>query len=244
MSKKSTKIIAAAGVVAGLGVAALPALTFAVGVNGQADIYAEVLPAIAMTIVGNNDDTDGAGTSSEQEYTTNPVTAGVGVSAPNGVTAIGSYIPSSMDIANGRSSSYIFLLPNATVDGNDTNGFKSTVTVYTNATSGYHLAIKADTSTDLTKIGASDVIPAGTITSPATTFDLSAGTAAWGYKVNTSATGGVGYKAITLSDVDIETTATASTSGDATEVYYGVATAADQATGVYKGTVVYTATTN
>ena len=55
MSKKSTKIIAVAGVVAGLGVAALPALTFAASTSGQVTLSAEVQEAIAMTIEGNGD---------------------------------------------------------------------------------------------------------------------------------------------------------------------------------------------
>lgn len=54
---KTTKIIAALGVVAGLGVAALPAFTFATdpSVSGDVQVLVEVEPAIAMAITGNND---------------------------------------------------------------------------------------------------------------------------------------------------------------------------------------------
>lgn len=56
---KTTKIVAALGIVAGLGVAALPAFTYAAQtpqhVTGDVDLYVEVQPAIAMTITGNND---------------------------------------------------------------------------------------------------------------------------------------------------------------------------------------------
>lgn len=57
---KTTKIVAALGIVAGLGVAALPAFTYATqtsqSVTGDVNLYVEVQPAIAMTITGNNDD--------------------------------------------------------------------------------------------------------------------------------------------------------------------------------------------
>ena len=53
---KTTRIIAALGVVAGLGVAALPAFTYATEtVTGDVEVDVEILPAIAMTISGNND---------------------------------------------------------------------------------------------------------------------------------------------------------------------------------------------
>ena len=77
---KTTKIVAALGIVAGLGVAALPAFTYAAqpqSVNGDVDLYVEVLPAIAMTITGNNDDnyfygTRGTFTAAEPAGTENP----------------------------------------------------------------------------------------------------------------------------------------------------------------------------
>lgn len=52
---KTTKIIAALGVVAGLGVAALPAFTYATSTTGDVQVVVEVDSAIAMTIAGNND---------------------------------------------------------------------------------------------------------------------------------------------------------------------------------------------
>lgn len=54
---KTTKIIAALGVVSGLGVAAMPALTFADGtsVSGNVKVEVEIEPAIAMRIHSNND---------------------------------------------------------------------------------------------------------------------------------------------------------------------------------------------
>ena len=237
MSKKSTKIIAAAGVVAGLGVAALPAMTFATeSVSGDVDLYAEVLPAIAMTITGNNDDNGHYGSGNGAVDVFNPATAASstidGHTTPATATSV-------------ASSSWVSLLPNAIANGNDTNGFKSTITVYTNNATGYTLNVKdADSTLALTKVGSTETIPAGTVTSPATTFDLVAGTAAWGYKVDTASADGAGYKPISASDAQVKTKATPTSGGEATNVYYGVATDDDQATGVYTDTITYTATTN
>ncbi len=232
MSKKSTKIIAVAGVVAGLGVAALPALTFAAeSVSGSVDLYAEVVPAIAMTITGNNDNNSHYGSGNGAVDVFNPATAASSVIDTHTTPATATTV---------ASSSWISLLPNAVANGNDTNGFKSTINVYTNAHSGYTLKVKdADATLALTKVGSTE-----TIAALAADGSLSAGTPAWGYKVDTASTDGTGYKAITAADVDVKTKATPTSGGEETIVYYGVATAATQATGVYTDTITYTATTN
>ena len=229
---KTTKIIAALGVVAGLGVAALPAFTYATSVSGNADVIVEVGDAIAMSIVGNQDGVQGSGYNN------------VNIKSAE-IDTIGQNIDISdfdYPTATTTSGSKIDILPFEYKDGNNTNNFKSAVTVYTNA-NYYGLSIKAQDGTAL--VNQSDnsaTIPAGTIEAPATTFDLAAGTSAWGYKVNTPAEGGAGYKAITAGDVEINEEAALAT-GNTTNVYYGVATSATQKTGTYKGTVVYTATT-
>ena len=234
---KTTKIIAALGVVAGLGVAALPAFTYATEtVSGDVDLYVEVLPAIAMTIAGNNDDNGHYGSGNGAVDVFNPATAASssidGHTTPATATSV-------------ASSSWGSMLPNAVLNGNDTNGFKSTIKVYTNNATGYTLNVKdADSTLALTKVSSTETIPAGTVTAPATTFDLVAGTAAWGYVVDTASADGTGYKAITASDVQVKTKATPTSGGEETKVYYGVATASDQATGVYADTITYTATTN
>lgn len=249
---KSTKIIAAIGVVAGLGIAALPAFTYATEtVSGEVDLYVEVQPAIAMTIVGNNDDTDGEGTDSAQIYTTDPVTTGVDVYTPSGASTIdGHTVGALYDSTNLQTSgSYTSLLPNAKVEGSSANGFRSTITVYTNNASGYVLAVKdSDSTLALTN---------GDYTIPATSGTLAAGTAGWNYDVirhgatadSTFAPTEAGDteeltgQAITASDVQIDNWTAKTSSGRDTIVDYNVATAADQATGVYSDTIVYTATT-
>ena len=229
---KSTKIIAALGVVAGLGVAALPAFTYAAEtVTGNVDLYVDVVPAIAMTITGNNDDNSHYGSGNGAVDVFNP--AGAASSSIDGH-------PTPATPTTTASSSWASMLPNAIVDGDDTNGFKSTITVYTNNASGYTLNVKdADATLALTKVGSTETIPALTADG-----DITPGTAAWGYKIDTAATEGVGYKAIKATDAQVKTRATKTSGGEQTKVYYGVATASDQATGTYTDTIVYTATTN
>ena len=222
MSKK-TKIIAALGVAAGLGVAALPAASFASStVAGQVELTADVNEAIAMTILGNGDPTSG------EPAVQVP---GVDVYTPTGASTIDGYpVGTLYDPTNLQtSSSTVSLLPNAA----DTTTATSAITVYTNAAAGYNLSVKdADSTTALVNgSDSSATIPAGT--------SITAGTAAWGYKV-----GDGNFTAITDSDVQIDTFAGPTSGGNTTNVTYGVSTASDQKTGTYSDTIIYTATTN
>ena len=288
---KTTKIIAALGVVAGLGVAALPAFTYASeAVDGYVEVDVRVEDAIAMTIVGNNDDSEYYGTEAsvsydavtpEEDQVGNPQNphdlgwyerSGDGETIPYSYTlsndstvdgnktyyartatpgsyasvdtfspsgAAGSTIdthPTPATAVEGTSSSYISLLPNAVKIGNSENNFRSTITVYTNNASGYDLTlIDEDDDNDLVK--ESDVtIPATAATT------LSAGTAAWGYRVS----GDTDWLAVPEEGdtaATIDTLGTKTTGGRQVIVEYGVATAADQATGLYSDTIIYTATT-
>ena len=163
---KTTKIIAALGVVAGLGVAALPAFTYATAtISEDVDLVVEVPSAIAIEISGNNDSGDYNAVAG-----VNPSNAQLKNTDGNVITAIA-----------GTSSSKAQILPNAIVEGGTSTGqdatFKSTIKVTTNATGGYNLAVKATTSTNLTS-GAGDTIPP--LAAAAASFTQ--GTAAWGVK--------------------------------------------------------------
>lgn len=284
---KSTKIIAALGVVAGLGVAALPAFSYATeNVTGDVQVQVEVLPAIAMTISGNNDGGTHSATSfkavtpegsevpseegwyelSDHTYSLSedssvdpektyyeaatPTYSAVDNFNPDtlvaGRTLDGHTIPATA--VAGTSSSYISLLPNSVIEGDTslkwnagtpTNNFGSEITVYTNAHSGYTLKLKdADANTDLTRQDGAAYIPAsGTA--------VAAGTAGWNYDVTLAdGTASIEHAAITASDATIDSLDTATSGGNKTYVDYNVATAHDQATGVYTDTIVYTAVTN
>lgn len=284
---KTTKIVAALGIVAGLGVAALPAFTYATteaSVTGDVEVIVEVEPAIAMTITGNNDgdvtDTDhtdmGVWTAvasptgnpsemgyyeldghvysrstdttvdSEKTYYTLviPDYAEVDNYAPSDLrdytqTLDGYTLPATA--VAGTSSSIASLMPNSNVLGvHDTReGFSSTITVYTNSTTGYTLAVRdKDSNTDLTHTSGQYYIPASNSA-------VVPGTSAWNYDVTTTDATPVvtEHQAITASDVSIDSLDTKTTNGRVTYVDYNVSTAADQATGYYTDTIVYTATT-
>ena len=247
---KSKTIIATLGIVAGLGAAALPLTSYATqtqqSVSGNVDLYVEVQPAIAMSITGNNDTNTYYGTQYDDNDTPEDTSddtpsdnAAVHVKNPSGASTINGQNVSSYEVgaATKASSSYLSILPNTKIDGNDTNNFKSTITVYTNSTSGYVLNIKdANSDLALNRITTTQDTTADSIPAKA---DFAVGTdAGWAYKAGEGS-----YAAITASDAAITTKNTKTSGGDATVVYYGVATKADQATGVYTDTITYTATT-
>lgn len=285
---KTTKIIAALGVVAGLGVAALPAFTFAETVTGDVDVIVEVEPAIAMTIAGNNDDNSHEGTAATytavQEPTGNPSLQNYYERSGEGpnytyalttdktvdtektyyqVSTVGTYQPvdafAPSDIAGGTldghsipgtsitgtSSSYASLSPSSKILGDSSNGFRSTITVYTNATSGYTLTLKdADTDNSLKQDGSGEVPTIAAVSSQG----IVEGVSAWGYRVSsqhgTPVTPG-DWLAVPISTdtaANISSQDSKTTNGDQTIVDYAVSTSGDQATGIYHDVITYTAT--
>ena len=257
---KSTKILAGLGVVAALGVSALPLCSYAdeASVSGNVLLAVEVEPAIAMTITGNNDDNShyaagatatGVDVYSDIEGNTYGKVDGHATDSSTGsaTTSTAGEAPNTYTIYNTAgtaiSSSYAKLVPNSVYIGNSTNNFASNITVYTNDASGYTLSVK-DADSTLTLANSGESIAAGTT--------IKAGTSAWGYAVDTVPTVGTGdhageytYTAITAADVTVKTKTNGKTSGgEGTVVYYGVSTAADQAAGVYTDTITYTAVTN
>ena len=237
---KSTKIIAALGVVAGLGVAALPAFTYATEtVSGTVDVYVEIPEAIAMTIVGNND-------GGSAPYPT-PATTGVDVFASGSATT-GTVDGHTTTTTSTSSSSYVELSQNQA----DTTTALSTITVYTNAAHGYTLSVQASGDGSLVNQSNSayTIAPLTTAgTAPA------AGDGEWGFKLTASAatspdaagnvvTGYSNWSAVPHSSATVIAYEDVATSGGTEYVAnYGVGTKADQAAGIYKNTLTYTATT-
>jgi len=228
---KTTKIIAALGVVAGLGVAALPAFTYATAsVSGNADLYVKVDPAIAMTITGNNDDsTDGDHLHQTGESTSPDAHGAANRANPDGAFGItANTLTSSSKIAS--------MLPNAYASTT------STVTVYTNDAGGYGLTALAATPALTNE--SSDTIAAGVLTGE------TGGQGLWSFKTDADDTEETGivaaddWAAMSTTAQTIRNTATRAMSGDPTVVTYGVSTGANQGTGVYKTSITYTATTH
>ncbi|MBR2589044.1 hypothetical protein IKE84_01740 [Candidatus Saccharibacteria bacterium] len=297
---KSTKIIAALGLAAGLGVASIPVATFAApsrtpyAVDGNVDLYVEIPTAIAMTIKGNNDD-DSLYTEQGVTHVSNENSVGYNV---NGINVYDGYATDATqdpaahadtgtvdghqvtneDATNHilnktgslKSSSYAFLNQNdftvGTLDGTGVNdGFKSTITVYTNNGTGYNLNASGieGSSPDLTMTAGDN-----TYRIPAAAIAGEAGTSGWGYKTVKYMLDGA--NADNEDEKEIEGTTTpaarvtdstfsampaygsartidsldkATKNGRETVVLYGVQTSPDQAAGVYKTTLLYTATT-
>ena len=242
---KSSKIITGLGLVAALGIAIVPASSFATDpyVNGQVEVDVEVLPAIAMTITGNND--NNAANITSGAYTAGTYQAVDNYDHDGGETETetGSVMNHASAHITGVSSSYASLLPNNKVDGafgDGANGFGSTITVYTNDSDGYTLTLKdADTTTALTNEDG-ETIAAGTT--------ITAGTSNWAYKImvqdGTDVASPV-YAAIAASTATAaqitQTDDATTTAGSVSKVAYGVSTKSDQKTGIYADTIVYTA---
>jgi len=142
---KTTKIIAALGVVAGLGVASLPLSSYAAAsVSGNAKVNVTVTEAISMTIKG----TDSSSTTVDQY---SGATSGTDNLTGNTINA-------------GPASSSTPIAPNSKVEGTAST-FASKVTVYTNDTAGYKLTVKgatAELKNGSYTIPASATIAAGT----------------------------------------------------------------------------------
>jgi len=125
------------------------------------------------------------------------------------------------------------VLPNSKVEGTDSS-FYTLASVTTNSTAGYTLTV-IDKDTD-------NSLKAGSHSIPATASNsLTAGTAAWGYRVS----GDTDWLAMPKSDgtaAGIASSNTYSASAQNTTIQYGVATAAGQAAGSYTDVITYTAT--
>ena len=245
---KTTKIIAALGVVAGLGVAALPAFTYAqTSISGGVNVKAIVDEAIAMTITGNEDTTWQTSASPAVDVT------GDSIFAPAGVSELGTYDASEGEVfinnttaVRYASGSYTNILPNSVKNGGtDDAEFKSTIKVWTNSALGYDLTvIDQDTSNALSNGAAGDA--ADTIAAVGVAGELEAGTGAWGIKVGTASTDNTGYTAVPVSSgtaLNIKNNGSAFADAEETVVYYGVSTKANQKTGTYTDQIIYTATT-
>lgn len=273
---KTTKIIAALGVVAGLGVAALPAFTYAAEVAGNVELEVDIAPAIAMTITGNNDeavanyislgvleagaDVEGLYTydETEDEYTAtvSPYEADgrsvyfqkiVGVNVYDQTGAIGTHTGGAQYSSSAlqTSGSKVSILPNQLIEGTGTSGegaqgFGSLITVYTN-NGTYSLTVEDnDSDTSLKQEGAGDVPSIPVLSSENT---LEAGHSAWGYKAGNDES----WLAMPANGANRRTIVdggAGSTTGAQTTVKYAVSTSATQASGVYKDTILYTATAN
>lgn len=106
----------------------------------------------------------------------------------------------------------------------------NTVTVTSTDVKGYKLYIRALTNTSMNNLGT--LLPASANVSPATLA-----TDTWGYNTDASAN----FAGITLSDVLIRSITTPASTGDVTNVTYGIKLDLAKPAGNYVSTVIYTA---
>ncbi len=234
---KSTKIIAALGVVAGLGVAALPLSSYATEgeVSGNVTISATITDSIAMRIQSNSDSTN--------------------ANAQSGYGVV-QYNPSSMQNSGDPTATTGPSLASVSLAANTYNYDTLYSDIEVRSNTGYFKVTLQDADTTNTLDGASASIPAVSTESaqpggdPTPSGTLSQYTAGWGYHVGAVAeqdAASAVWNAVPTSnaasaDTIVEHTAS-NWGGTATKVVYGVATG-QTATGTYTDTVVYTATTD
>lgn len=263
---KTTKIIAALGVVAGLGVAALPAFTFADGpsVQGDVELNVEVSPAIAMTITGNNDAhaTDAiqytavtpVGTedpSDEGWYEWSTATGAFVETADTSVVEGKKYYEQSTD-TTGVDVFAPYSAGAGSVDGH-AEAFKigpssSTLSILPNSVGTMTSTVTVYTNNHAGyKLTVKDSDTTTALTSTESSIPASAtttaGTAGWSI-----AGGDLEASAIVSSEAAqplvVKNTNSKTSGGDATTMTYTVATASAQETGTYTDTITYTATCN
>ncbi len=249
---KSTKVIAALGVVAGLGVAALPMASFATqSATGDAEVIVKVDPAIALEIAGNNDDNHIPSRVSGETF------GSVVDITPNNTGLVDGSGNDLTETNIKTSSSAVTMTQYSVVEGDaataydattaPNGGFFSTLKVTTNDAGGYSLAVAAKTAADVDLTNAAgDTIP-----SIAAAGTLTAGTAAWGIQPAAAYAGSTmdstitNWNPVTTAGYTVKV-APAQRTGytqDTSIVEYGVATGKAQPTGQYQATLTYTATT-
>lgn len=212
-----TKAIAALGVVAGLGVAALPLTS-----------YAETTPVVWDKTAGSNDNGSwgGAGTAAGPMWVAKPV--GVQLVIEQGIQIAvtnedgSDNAPETVDLAYDDSTKIY-------------QGAPIQVNVVANNKQGYHLSIAGTHTVDGHK---SDLVnEAGTAIIAGTLNDAT--TSSWGYKAGESTT----WAKVTDADVVINSKATPTgAAGENTKVVFGAQISDTQEAGTYTGQVTFTAT--
>lgn len=178
------------------------------------------------------------------------VVAGLGVAAlPLSSYAATTSNPASVDVLATVNGSISMTVSEEEVNvGNAVPGgaiasASTVVSVGTNNSAGYKLEMTdSDTNTNMVLIDANGD-PMNTTGGTISTGDLTAATSGWGYSIDNGDT----YKAVPAlgaTPATIASSNTATTGEEATTVTFGVKAATGQAEGSYKGTVVFTATTN
>jgi hypothetical protein len=267
---KTTKIIAALGVVAGLGVAALPAFTYAAEVKGNVEIEVDVSSAIAMTITGNNDpavanyialslaegDTVPAGSyvsDGDGGYeATSDETAQSGETYYQKIEGVNVYTPGETNGAiAGHTGGAAYVVATPQVSGSKTSILPNSIVEGTGTTgtdaAGFGSLVTVYTNNSQYSLTVEDGDATTSLMSGANEIKA-VGTDDNALAAGSSAwgfkiSGGSSWLAMPANGNAHSLRSNASATTDAaTTVLYAVSTSATQATGTYTDTIVYTAT--
>lgn len=219
---KSTKIIAALGVIAGLGVAALPLGAFAE--TQDVDVKITVKSSVSITIDQDTEeeiDNPDFDPSQPEDPVTNPKTIKI----------------NTQNVVGEMENNDVLELADQT-----------TIKVTTNDAAGYTISVKdKDSDTNLNLAGGSDTFAAfastvASLPSKGHNDDTKAG---WGIKSAdaTNTDFSTGYMGVTAANQVLRTKAGVA-SQDETKVSYAFVSKMTQTPGVYSDTITYTATAN
>lgn len=265
---KTTKVIAALGVVAGLGVAALPLSSYAAEVNGNVRLEVTIDPSLAMRIHSNSDadtyaEVTPAGTEnpSQEGWYESDGSDGYELSEDATVQPGTTYYEKTgnyygaidhdptdateADIAGPSMAKLLSIAQN----GVDLTTLQSSIDVRSNNGTYQVVVNDADANTGLQRITANDpetlsttdVIPAMSTDAPA------AGVKAWAFKSNGTGSAATNWTAMVANDVTGVKVAEQTGAYDGADydtpftVNYGVGVG-NAATGTYTDTITYTAT--
>ncbi len=229
---KTTRALVILGVVAGLGVAALPLSSYAAPVT------------ITHGDESLTEDTDYGTTGGNNKWVKDDATIQLVIEDELSIT---------LDSSDETNPTLV------TLTGDITNGFKTTnplkVTVVSNNSNGYNLNLKgstAGTATSLINATGEEIVKAdGTFAAPAALDATS--NSVWGYAIaDNNAFDGDKYAGVTAEGetikqvlkTDTAALATLSDTGDITNINFAAAIKRGQAAGTYTGQVTLTATNN
>lgn len=166
------------------------------------------------------------------------------VSAVTADTVINGTVNGAISIAtSGSAASGTVTIPAVTpTSGGNASVASETVTVTTNNTSGYDLTLSmSSASADNALHSGANSLPAGTVASPSS-WGFSTSSATLSDQPVGSLTGTFQPVPMAAAPASLKSTAAAAITGDTTSVYYGLSADSSQPSGVYTGTVTYTAT--
>ncbi|MBQ6355274.1 hypothetical protein IJJ18_02560 [Candidatus Saccharibacteria bacterium] len=233
MSYTTKKTIVTTGIVAGLGLAAIPlAASFAAGADGAVQLNAEVATAIAMKIQSPNDTNPDCIAQSGVTYgVVNRYATSNGSEGSKQVDTFDGTTGGADEVNTNTSCAKSIMTPNTYTST------YSDITVYTNSPSGYAVSLQTSQPNLVNVSDNTKNIPAGVLTE--SNGEVAGGQNVWSYKTDNGIV--TSWTAASSTDTTIKSYDQETSGGEATRVTYGVSAGATP-TGTYATNLTYTAT--